>query len=145
MVLAAALVFFALWAATGDAGTAGGVAYLVYLLISFALYGLLYAPLLMAREGERNGQTLGKQALKIRVVRVDGQPMNYATGALREWVARTLVFQLAAAFVLGIATLLDYLWPLWDERNQALHDKLASTVVMRSDTATVLHGVYTAP
>ena len=31
-----------------------------------------------------------------------------------------------------IGLLLDVLWPLWDDRNQALHDKPASTVVIRA-------------
>ena len=26
--------------------------------------------------------------------------------------------------------LVDYLWPLWDKKNQTLHDKLAKTVVI---------------
>ena len=37
-------------------------------------------------------------------------------------------------FLFGIFTLpliLDYLWPLWDDRNQTLHDKAVSTVVVR--------------
>ena len=37
-------------------------------------------------------------------------------------------------FLFGIFTLpliLDYLWPLWDDRNQTLHDKVPSTVVVR--------------
>jgi len=46
-----------------------------------------------------------------------------------------------AEAVLGLPTLLffgflllpvlDLLWPLWDARNQTLHDKIASTVVIR--------------
>ena len=31
----------------------------------------------------------------------------------------------------GIAALLDQLWPLWDSRRQALHDKMAKTNVVR--------------
>lgn len=31
----------------------------------------------------------------------------------------------------GLAILLDYLWPLWDGRRQALHDKVAGTNVVR--------------
>jgi hypothetical protein len=27
--------------------------------------------------------------------------------------------------------LLDYLWPLWDGRNQTLHDKVANSIVVR--------------
>ena len=33
---------------------------------------------------------------------------------------------------LGLLLLLDYLWPLWDDKNQALHDKLARTNVVLS-------------
>ncbi len=32
----------------------------------------------------------------------------------------------------GIVQLVDYLWPLWDDRNQALHDKIVNTVVVRA-------------
>jgi uncharacterized RDD family membrane protein YckC len=28
--------------------------------------------------------------------------------------------------------LLDYLWPLWDDKKQALHDKVAKTNVVRT-------------
>ena len=38
----------------------------------FAVVFLLYAPLLMIRDGERNGQTLGKQVLKMRVYGASG-------------------------------------------------------------------------
>ena len=31
----------------------------------------------------------------------------------------------------GIYSLLNYLWPIWDDKNQALHDKLAKTNVVR--------------
>ena len=30
-----------------------------------------------------------------------------------------------------VGSLLDLLWPLWDPRNQTLHDKAAGTVVLR--------------
>ena len=132
MLFGAVLVYFLAWGASGDAEGAGVAAYVASLFLFYVVYGLIYAPFLMRREGARNGQTLGKQALGIRVVRLDARPMDYGSSALREWVAKTLVFQLAAAFVLGLATLIDYLWPLWDKRNQALHDKLASTLVMKS-------------
>src|SRR3954453_17963270 len=48
------------------------VGFLAYLVVAF-----LYAPLLMAREGKGNGQTWGKQALGIRVIRDRGEPMNF--------------------------------------------------------------------
>jgi hypothetical protein len=31
-----------------------------------------------------------------------------------------------------IPAVLDYLWPLWDRRNQALHDKVVSSVVIKA-------------
>jgi uncharacterized RDD family membrane protein YckC len=27
---------------------------------------------------------------------------------------------------------LDYLWPLWDTKNQALHDKVVGSIVVRA-------------
>ena len=92
---------------------------------------LLYYPLTMRREGAHNGQTWGKQACNIRVVRTDGLPMDAATAIMREAVIKYLLFSTLAACALFIPTLLDYLWPLWDDRNQALHDKLANTYVVR--------------
>jgi uncharacterized RDD family membrane protein YckC len=37
-----------------------------------------------------------------------------------------------STYVTGLAllVLLDYLWMLWDSRNQTLHDKLARSVVV---------------
>jgi uncharacterized RDD family membrane protein YckC len=35
------------------------------------------------------------------------------------------------ALLLLIPVIIDVLWPLWDKRNQALHDKFANTVVLR--------------
>ena len=33
--------------------------------------------------------------------------------------------------VFAPAWILDVLWPLWDSQKQCLHDKIASTVVLR--------------
>ena len=38
----------------------------------------------MSRKGEHNGQTLGKQAAGIRVVRDDGRPIRLGFAVLRE-------------------------------------------------------------
>ena len=35
-------------------------------------------------------------------------------------------------FLGGIFSLLNVLWPLWDDKNQALHDKVAKTNVVRA-------------
>jgi uncharacterized RDD family membrane protein YckC len=77
--------------------------------------------------GER-GQTYGKRALGIRVRREDGRsPLGFGRALARHTI--TFVF----AFFFYIPMLLDYLWPLWDDRNQALHDKVAGSVVVRAE------------
>ncbi len=107
-----------------DPGKTGG---------SLAFYAIvatvasLYAPLLMARRGARNGQTLGKQLVGIRVVRTDGAPVGFWLGVLRTVVAQ----QLLIGLTFYLYAVVDYLWPLRDPQNQALHDKIARTWVVR--------------
>ena len=93
--------------------------------------GFLYAPLLMMRRGERNGQTLGKQAVGIRVIRTTGEPVSFWNGFLRTAIAQ----QLLIAITFYVYAVLDYLWPLRDPQNQALHDKIARTWVIRTTAA----------
>lgn len=88
---------------------------------------LVYAPVLLCRRGPRNGQTLGKQWLSIRVVRQDAEPVRASSALLREFISKG---------VLGIVpffTFVDFLFPLGDPRRQAIHDKIASTFVVRGD------------
>jgi uncharacterized RDD family membrane protein YckC len=97
------------------------------------LVTLCYLTILESRKGAHNGQTLGKQATGIRIVRDDGQPMTFGRALLREGVGK----QLLGIITLYIYLIVDYLWPLWDRENQALHDKIASThvVALRPSTA----------
>jgi uncharacterized RDD family membrane protein YckC len=105
-------------------GILGGLAYLVVLFI--------YAPTLMARGGRNNGQTWGKQTIGIRVVRDNGQAVNFGLAALREIVVKGLLVSIASSIIPLIPWLLDYLWPLWDDENRALHDMVVSTHVVRA-------------
>jgi uncharacterized RDD family membrane protein YckC len=66
----------------------------------------------------------------IRVVRTDRQPVTVGTVAIRQWLMQYFVFGFLAIVTLFIATLLNYLWPLWDNENRALHDMVASTRVV---------------
>src|SRR6476660_5713995 len=97
------------------------------------LVALAYLTILESRKGAHNGQTLGKQATGIRIVRDDGRQMTFGRALLREGVGKYLL----AIITLYIYLVVDYLWPLWDGENQALHDKIASThvVVLRPSTA----------
>lgn len=93
---------------------------------------VMYAPYTMAREGEHNGQTLGKQIVNIRVVRDNGQAFDMGQGFLREFVVKGLLFGTVGSFFLYIPTLLDWLWPLWDDQDRALHDMVVTTHVVRT-------------
>jgi uncharacterized RDD family membrane protein YckC len=75
----------------------------------------------------RSGQTVGKRALRLRIVCLDpGTPMSRVTAAKR-W----LIGQVPAVIV-GIVGLIDGLWQLWDQPfRQCLHDKVARTVVIK--------------
>ena len=94
--------------------------YLLGPLVAFAFYAWQ-----MCQAADRNGQTIGKRAVGIRVVRADGLPVGFGTVLLRH--ALIGVFYV---ITLGVGIIVDYLWPLWDVRSQSLHDKLAKTYVV---------------
>jgi uncharacterized RDD family membrane protein YckC len=97
---------------------------------AFAVVALLYAPFMMART---DGQTLGKRAMRIRVVRVSGEPMTFGWAMLREVAVKWLLFGVVgSSTTFGLAWLADVLWPLWDDENRALHDLIAGTRVVKS-------------
>lgn len=133
LMLIAVVLFFVIWATSGDSGTAGIAAGVALAATDLLIRGLVYAPLLMRRGGVHNGQTIGKQLVGIRVVREDRQPVGYRAAAYREWVARTLIVQVVGiVLTAGILTVLDYVEPLLDDRNRAVHDMIASTLVRRA-------------
>lgn len=123
------LVIVGIAAANKTAGIVLGI------IIGIALVVVLlaYAPYLLAREGARNGQTYGKQAVNIRVMRDNGQPMDLGQGFLREFVVKGLLFGTVGSFFLYIPTLLDLLWPLWDDQDRALHDMVVTTHVVKAE------------
>ena len=104
----------------------------ILFLLLFGIVSLLYAPLLMMRDGEHNGQTWGKQVLGIRVVRDNGQPFTFGPAALREVVFKQLAVGIASSIIPFIPWFLNYFWPLWDDENRALHDMAASTHVIKA-------------
>ncbi len=92
------------------------------------LAGLFYAPIMMARTG---GQTVGHRAADTRVVKVDGSPLGFGGAFVREVLVKAILFDGIGQFTLYILTLVNYLWPLWDKKNEALHDKMCSTRVVK--------------
>ncbi len=84
----------------------------VNLLVS-AVYNVAFLTLL-------NGQTLGKVLFKMRVVKKNGRRISILDALLRNVFGYTV----SQIFLLG------YLWAIFDEEQQAWHDKMAGTIVL---------------
>jgi uncharacterized RDD family membrane protein YckC len=95
---------------------AWGAFVLMYLVLTAAYYIYLHSS---------RGQTVGKMAMKIKVVDIEtGELIPYGRAGIR-WAVQQVL-----ALLCGIGGLVDGLWPLWDQKRQALHDKPANTVVI---------------
>ena len=108
------------WTTTGD-----GLDRWFSLLLSLGTVGA-YSIGTMTRPGEHNGQTLGKQAAGIKVVRDDGKPLTVGAVAAREVLLKGAL----GYGTFGIGFLIDSLWPLGDRSKRALHDYPVKTHVI---------------
>jgi uncharacterized RDD family membrane protein YckC len=119
VVIDTAVLWIPLMLATHSMERLGRIA--VGLVAGVVYFGLL--------NGGARGQTLGKMVWNIRVRdAATGGPLGPAKAAVRYAVPAVL-----ASFIpiLGLLVwLTDGLWPLWDRRRQALHDKIAASVVV---------------
>jgi uncharacterized RDD family membrane protein YckC len=79
--------------------------------IGFAIYNIYLLG--------RDGATLGKRWMKIKVLDPQGQPLGFGKAFLRELVKGAL----------GNVCLILLFWPLWDQEKQGLWDKVFSTHV----------------
>jgi uncharacterized RDD family membrane protein YckC len=70
----------------------------------------------------QEGQSFGKRMIGLRVVRLDGAPMDYQTALIRHIIGYPLSLLF---FGMGL------LWVLWDPKQQGWHDKLAKTIVVK--------------
>ena len=102
-------------------GLAGGIlavffGYYFYLIFGWLL-GALYFILM---EGGTWQATLGKRAMGLIVTDMNGDPISYGTATLR------YLGKFVSSLILGIG----YLMAAFTENHQALHDKIASTLVL---------------
>ena len=74
------------------------------------------------------GTTVGGVILKLQVVRTDGSKITIPVALVRSLGA---VLSAAALF-------LGFLWIAWDKDNEAWHDKLAGTAVVRGPQSIAL-------
>jgi uncharacterized RDD family membrane protein YckC len=111
---------FALTATKGDLGDGYGPVVAILLLSTLGIG--LYRTLM---EGSRRGQTLGKMVLKI-AVRDERTvaPIGYGRALIR-WLVGA-----GAWLLFYLPGVIDLLFPLWDQKNQTLHDKAARSVVV---------------
>jgi uncharacterized RDD family membrane protein YckC len=106
-----------------DAGAAGAAVggLIVYYLIAFLVQVAYEGSMIALR-----GATVGKQVMKIRVVREDGQLPGWGPALVR-WL-----IPFGGLFVCGVGQLVVYLSPFFDgsKRYQGWHDKVAKTFVV---------------
>ncbi len=95
--------------------------------------GALLTPLIVVLYGtfmcgSRRAQTVGMMVAGTKAVKLStGAPIGYPTAlgrALFEWLMIAVFF---------FPWVLDMLFPLWDPKNQTLHDKVSGTIVIRVD------------
>ncbi len=93
----------------------------------FMLLGVLVAVaggLWLTYQVGTTGQTIGKKALNIRLVReYDGQVLGFGLAFVRQLCH---VLDSFACYV-------GWLWPLWDAKRQTFADKIMTTVVVTTD------------
>jgi len=94
---------------------------IVHMLLTFLLNALIAITYYVTFTGY-GGQTPGKMALRIKVIRTDGGEVSYGTAAMREVLGK---------FVSGILLGIGYLMVAFDANKQGLHDKIAGTYVVK--------------
>ena len=121
-VLFAGFVLLAIGGAIGSGSAATGFIVLAILAIVAGYAWAIWRQIrnIWIDQG-RTGYTYGKRKVGIRVIREqDGQPMGVGVAVAR-WLLHSL---------LNSCLMLDYLWPLWDAKNQTLTDKVLNTIVI---------------
>ena len=90
-----------------------------------AAVGLLYEVTMIATRG----QTLGKMATSIKVVRADNGLVPGWGKSISRWIIPALLPIIP--FVGWLLSLLVYISLLWDKVRQGWHDKAAGTLVIK--------------
>ncbi len=98
-------------ALTGIGGTFGGG---LGILIDLAYYWYFWT--------RNNGQSPGKMVMNIRVIKVDGSPLQDADAIIR----------FIGYIINSPLLLLGWIWAIFDADNQGWHDKLAGTYVVKA-------------
>jgi uncharacterized RDD family membrane protein YckC len=93
------------------------------MLVSF-LASLLVGFINRAYLVSTRGYSVGQGVMKLKVVDANGNLLKLSTAFFR------LLVQIGLGFV-PLGSVLDLLWPLWDDRRQTLHDKVVGSFVIK--------------
>ena len=123
------LIFAIVSIATRDDDTVtSGEGWAIFFSVIGFLFWLLWAGWFFGYRQGKSGTTPGKRAAGICLVSIKtGVVPGGGTG-----VGRWLLPHLLNSFA-GVYWIIDLLWPLWDDANQRLTDKIVSTQVVLED------------
>lgn len=95
-----------------------GIMYL-FMVIGMWLYFAI-------QESGKNEATWGKKILKIKVINQnDLSRINFGKASVR-FLMKEILFS-----IIPLLSLINFLFPLWDKKNQTLHDKTVNTIVVK--------------
>lgn len=112
-------------ASDGDEQAALSLSAIVGTTLLFALIGVVYEVTLIATRG----QTLGKMATNIKVIRADNGLVPGWGKAIGRWIIPVVLGIIP--FVGWLLSLLVYVSLTWDRARQGWHDKAAGTLVIK--------------
>jgi len=72
------------------------------------------------------GASIGQGIMKLKVVDANGNLLTFGTAMIR------LLAQVCLS-IIPLGSLLDLLWPLWDDKRQTLHDKAVGSFVLKQN------------
>jgi uncharacterized RDD family membrane protein YckC len=102
----------------------------VFLLFAGPLAGLIIGIWNKVFKEGKTGQSIGKAQMGISLVdSTTGLPLGPGRCFLRE-----LVFGLLNGITGSVFGIIDYLWPLWDQNNERIMDKIITSRVVKSGT-----------
>ena len=108
----------------GQLSDSAGAGLVGILMLGYALLfgGILAVWLYNCYLLGKDGATIGKRLMKMKVLDAQMQPLGFGKAFLREIVK----------WALGSACFILLLWPLWDEQKQGLQDKMFGTHVFEA-------------
>ena len=95
---------------------------MVALSLVYSLFGTMLSMAYYVTFTGHGGQTPGKMAVRVKVIRTDGADITYGRAFFREVLGK---------FVSGVLLCIGYIMVAFDSQKQGLHDKIADTYVIK--------------